>query len=587
MLLRFALNNVTFCDGGNAIGYFYYDTETGVYSNVSITVDGPIFKNKPYIFTEKDSMTGDESYIGFCEGDCGPGSKYCTLRFKKQLNLYYQNKKPIKIETSSTPKTKESSFYGLGTFSQAQSVKSGSLTLMSFYFSLNNVQFSDGGIAKGGFEYNPLTSKYIDASVTVSGPEFSNKSYTFTAKDSMTGDENYIGFCEGNCDPGSKYFTLRFIQPLTGNKNPISIITNSTQDLKKGSFYGMGSFSTAKTAHLGLLDRAIYIPIDASNWMSHISSQTSISQINIPGTHDSAAIGMGLWSCQSSSITEQLEHGVRLLDVRLKFNAKGTTYDIYTCHGDKGFLINMNEFQSLNSLLNECKTFLSTNTSETVLMSLKVDDWNAAKTNQEKADALDVLYDLLNNYTTYPSQNLPNLGDIQGQIFLINRINNESRFGFSLNIPNNTSGQLLPKTTNRSFDVYVQDEYTGSSSSGKLTAIKNAFQHKPQNGILYNFASYSSRPLSVLNSDLIRYFGELDVSNRPEIGWTLFDDVLIECYVAISKSDSNFQMINAADLVIASNFNWDAIQSGKTYITLLQDDASFSKAFLEAKKWMP
>ena len=100
--------------------------------------------------------------------------------------------------------------------------------------------------------------------------------------------------------------------------------------------------------------------IDA-NWMSYLTNNnTLLNQINIPGTHDSGTYDIGklmnndvadtvfklftfTWittsqiaefsKTQKLDITEQLEHGVRYLDIRMMINNVNST-EIYISHED-------------------------------------------------------------------------------------------------------------------------------------------------------------------------------------------------------------------------------------------------------------
>ena len=62
---------------------------------------------------------------------------------------------------------------------------------------------------------------------------------------------------------------------------------------------------------------------DLSNWIDcYVDDTTYITDIMLPGTHDSAAVSnigrFNLWGCQNVSVIDQLSSGVRLLDIRLK-----------------------------------------------------------------------------------------------------------------------------------------------------------------------------------------------------------------------------------------------------------------------------
>src|SRR5665213_1001286 len=65
---------------------------------------------------------------------------------------------------------------------------------------------------------------------------------------------------------------------------------------------------------------------NGSNWMSYISSSTPISQITIPGTHESASASGTLSSqaqCQNENIGQQLSDGTRYFDLRCNYEGHG------------------------------------------------------------------------------------------------------------------------------------------------------------------------------------------------------------------------------------------------------------------------
>lgn len=74
-----------------------------------------------------------------------------------------------------------------------------------------------------------------------------------------------------------------------------------------------GASSELNTANVGLTGK---------NWMSYVDGGLSLGRINIPGSHDSgtrfmyssdAHAGYGL--CQDTTIAEQLDNGIRSLDM--------------------------------------------------------------------------------------------------------------------------------------------------------------------------------------------------------------------------------------------------------------------------------
>ena len=96
-----------------------------------------------------------------------------------------------------------------------------------------------------------------------------------------------------------------------------------------------------------------------NNWMKSIPDYRKINRISIPGTHDTASFyGGDITQTQSLSITQQLNAGIRFLDIRVK--QAGNKFDIY--HGI--------QYQRANfdNVLDEVTNFLKKNLSETVLM---------------------------------------------------------------------------------------------------------------------------------------------------------------------------------------------------------------------------
>ncbi|MBO4534753.1 MAG: hypothetical protein J5755_02320, partial [Clostridia bacterium] len=61
----------------------------------------------------------------------------------------------------------------------------------------------------------------------------------------------------------------------------------------------------------------------SSAWMNDLSSGTLLSDISMPGSHDSGALRSGgiyeFSNCQDLTIPKQLASGVRFLDIRLGF----------------------------------------------------------------------------------------------------------------------------------------------------------------------------------------------------------------------------------------------------------------------------
>lgn len=113
--------------------------------------------------------------------------------------------------------------------------------------------------------------------------------------------------------------------------------------------------------------------IDLSRWMARLADDAPLSGITLPGTHDSGARFGGvapvvdfvtaLWvQCQNWTVTQQLNAGIRFLDVRCHAEPNGT---LRIHH------LFIDEQLSLTDVLRECVAFLAANPTEALLMRVQ------------------------------------------------------------------------------------------------------------------------------------------------------------------------------------------------------------------------
>ncbi|CUM63546.1 uncharacterized protein PRCAT00001124001 [Priceomyces carsonii] len=179
--------------------------------------------------------------------------------------------------------------------------------------------------------------------------------------------------------------------------------------------------------------------VDYKRWMKEVDDNTKITKLSIPGTHNSAACHTALPSvqCQGKSITDQLNHGVRFLDIRVGklFLKEGDeAKDLQVIHGK--FPVKIPFPLKLTDALKEVYEFLEHNKSETVIVSLKQEgsnDWN-----NNKDEFGNLIWDkYINNHKNnwYLNPQLPKLKDTRGKAILFRRfgVNDENKrkqFGF-------------------------------------------------------------------------------------------------------------------------------------------------------------
>jgi PKD repeat protein len=159
---------------------------------------------------------------------------------------------------------------------------------------------------------------------------------------------------------------------------------------------------------------AIYAFAGDTNWMAGIDGTKRLSQLSIPGTHDSGALydhplAAGTAKCQSNSIAQQLSFGVRFLDIRC-YNSNDVFY-IY--HGS------VDQKQTFPQVLDQVIGFLNTNSTECVIMSVK-EETTATNPTLGFEDRFDY-YRTLNPTKWYTNSSVPALSNARGKIVLLRR----------------------------------------------------------------------------------------------------------------------------------------------------------------------
>ncbi len=103
--------------------------------------------------------------------------------------------------------------------------------------------------------------------------------------------------------------------------------------------------------------------ISHTSWMRDIPDNAPVATLSIPGTHNSCSVGglLGFGRTQNLDLTDQLNAGIRFLDIRLAHYQ-----DNLFAHHD---IVHMGK--SYADILTICSSFLKQHPSETVLMSVK------------------------------------------------------------------------------------------------------------------------------------------------------------------------------------------------------------------------
>lgn len=275
--------------------------------------------------------------------------------------------------------------------------------------------------------------------------------------------------------------------------------------------------------------------------MKSLHDTFSIAQINIPGTHDSCAFRVQfplLSKCQSTTISEQLNSGIRFLDIRVEKDGEKLklVHDIADCKNPE----NTNKRLYLDDVISDCKNFLSKNPSETILLSYKRDDG----ANQE--DTFDIFFENYLNIDPiwYKENRIPMLKEVRGKIVLLNRdkIDKNNEKYTDLNTGINLSTWVYQKENVER--IYEISELLGQDGAltGKTFTVQDLYGLTPQkkwnlavspfiknppktDDILITFFSCASLFYSPGRSSkyINKKLSGISLENQKKYGWIIMD----------------------------------------------------------------
>lgn len=241
---------------------------------------------------------------------------------------------------------------------------------------------------------------------------------------------------------------------------------------------------------------------NACEWMKNIDDGKKINELNIAGTHDSAAArsSFGIFAdCQRLDIKAQLNIGVRFLDIRLQYDSDGNFHAVHAkadCYGRELKKI------TFKDILFDCYGFLDRHPSETILMLVKEDDGNVGK---ELYRSIFENQISINKSRWFLENRIPALGEVRGKIVLLSRLDidferfDDSDSGLNLSAwPDQDSGVntdfltfQIERTDKRAFlKAAVQDRYGLKSDKKYDCAYKKLYNTEAdKNTIVINYLS--------------------------------------------------------------------------------------------------
>ena len=210
-----------------------------------------------------------------------------------------------------------------------------------------------------------------------------------------------------------------------------------------------------------------------ADWLSAIDDNTSLRDVSLPGSHDTMAlysIADLAGQCQTLSLNEQLNLGVRFLDIRLK-------EDHNSLKAVHGFIDQKASFKDISKTVT---SFLEKHPSEFIIMSIKEE---ADPSNSDISFEQALLQYLDNPIYLKAQTTLPTyVSEIRGKVLILARYE-----GNSIGIPAydgwaDSTSFTLPN------DIYVQDTYKIESKEQKQEEVVRCF-NETGHALKINFLS--------------------------------------------------------------------------------------------------
>jgi 1-phosphatidylinositol phosphodiesterase len=227
-------------------------------------------------------------------------------------------------------------------------------------------------------------------------------------------------------------------------------------------------------------------------WMGNVKNKL-LSEMTIPGTHDTCTFNISLEPAQTQtySITNQLEAGIRFLDIRCRHISNS-----FAIHHQMMFCGLM-----FGDVVGQCIEFLSKNPTECILMRVK-EEYEPKDCTQRFEETFTKYFNAYDHVMSLTG-NIPNLDDVRGKIWVIPNFIYYQGFDWSRAIVQ---------------DEYKVDTLFGiSSKCDKVRAHLDLAKKSPLEALFINFCSgngYLCWPSSIAkdtNKVSMGYVGRLGI----------------------------------------------------------------------------
>ena len=190
-------------------------------------------------------------------------------------------------------------------------------------------------------------------------------------------------------------------------------------------------------------------------WMGKLPDATPVRDMSIPGTHDAGALYGGIAvECQTWSIAEQLEAGIRYLDIRCR--RIGSNFTIHHGH--------VYQKQSFGSVMKTVTEFLRDHPTETVIMKIKEEH----KPESGSASFQSIWDSYVARYGSYIYRGYtpnPTLGQLRGKVYIVCQAD---CYGFGMNYGDIAAAQRFYKVYWLAHQETKNDDWATLPSKKKL-----------------------------------------------------------------------------------------------------------------------
>uniref|UniRef100_UPI00358DECE8 1-phosphatidylinositol phosphodiesterase-like n=1 Tax=Myxine glutinosa TaxID=7769 RepID=UPI00358DECE8 len=150
------------------------------------------------------------------------------------------------------------------------------------------------------------------------------------------------------------------------------------------------------------------------DWMASISDEKSIAEISLPGTHNTMSFyGGPAVQCQSWSLKQQLEAGVRFLDIRARHytNDLPIHHEYYYQHA------------TFRNVLQETMDFLKRHPREVMIMRLR-EEYTSKRNTETMHDTVTRYLQLFaQRDRVWQGHRVPTVGEARGKLIILQNFN--------------------------------------------------------------------------------------------------------------------------------------------------------------------